>query len=86
MPKVESHLFGFDAYGCVILNDDQLIALEGDFRAVSAAGAINGGPCTGTNNDVCSNTNCSGSTNDVCGNSGCGTNTNKSGCYGHVQQ
>ena len=54
--------------GRVILQDDELIALEADFARVDEiAGGANGG---------CTNPMCNGTTNGICQNNLCGTNLN----------
>ena len=76
MPKaIDSKSIGIVSDGVVVLGDDDLIALELDFRAQPFAAA------GGYTNPRCSNVECgAGSSNEVCQNQGCDDNAVNGGC------
>ena len=66
---IKTSLIKIDTNGCVVLSDEQLIAIENQAGQYLSGGNNNRG-CKGTTNEVCTNTGCEGNTNGTCVNRG----------------
>lgn len=76
--KITTALPAVDAYGRVVLSDDQLAEIEEiDFAAFAGANGTTNGVCSGTNVSFCTNTiDCTKTANTGCSNRGaCATDS-----------
>lgn len=67
MKRINVEAIDVDSDGRVILNDDELIAIEKNFQVEPISGGENqgcgNGPCHGSDNSYCTNSQCGGNYN-----------------------